>query len=428
MAQNSSSSRGWIVTLAALGINLLLGSLYAWGVMGKALVGQLHWTATQASAPFTAATIAFSITMIFAGRMQDKTGPKKIAVMGGVILGLGLIASAWAQSSWQLMVLVFGVVGGIGIGLGYSATTPPALKWFPPAKKGLIAGIVVSGIGLAAVIMAPLTKNLLAVTSISNTFIILGLVTIVIVSILSTLLVNPPAGYVPAAGAPVSGKPAKPAPVSRRDMDWNEVLKTPSFWKLWVIMVLSASAGLMIIMHIALIAKDMKIEAGAYLVMMVAAFNTSGRLVGGFFSDKIGRTNTMVLFFTLQAINMFCFPHYSTPGLLYFGAAFTGVCYGTIFPLFPAATADFYGIKNLGVNYGLVFTAFGVAGTVGPLLAGQIRDKLGTYNGAYITCAVMLLLGVALALTTKPPKADSVDGSGLPSGARQDAREKAGIR
>lgn len=425
MAQQSTSSRGWNVTSAALGINLVLGVLYAWSVMKKALVTQWHWSNTDAAWPFTASTIAFSIMMIFAGRMQDKTGPKKIAILGGIILGLALIASAWATTPLT-MVIVFGIIGGMGIGLGYSATTPPCLKWFPPAKKGLIAGIVVSGIGLAAVIWAPTTQFLLGRTkSIPTTFIILGIITIVVVSILSNLLVNPPAGYVPAAAAPAGGATAKRAPAGRRDMDWYEVIRTAAFWKLWIIMVLSASAGLMIIVHIATIAKDLKIEAGFFFVALVAIFNTLGRLVGGSCSDKIGRTNTMVLFFTLQAVNMFFFSHYTTPGLLMFGAAFTGICYGTIFPLFPAATADFYGIKNLGVNYGLVFTAFGVAGTVGPILAGLIRDKTGGYTGAYLTCAAMLILAVVMAFTTKPPKAEpAVAAAPASAGKRSGHKEK----
>ena len=111
-------------------------------------------------------------------------------------------------------------------------------------------------------------------------------------------------------------------------------------------------------------------------VAILAIFNTCGRVVSGFLSDRIGRTNTMILAFVLQAINMFAFSHYTTPALLMFGSAFTGLCYGTIFTLFPAATADFYGVRNLGVNYGLVFTAFGVAGVIGPMLGGRIRDAV----------------------------------------------------
>lgn len=415
MNQQASSSKGWVVTFAGAGINLILGVLYAWGIVKKVLVdpaGDWKWTDAQGALPFTISTVTFSIMMIFAGRIQDKLGPKMIATLGGLVLGTGMILSSFAQTP-QMMVLTFGVVVGIGVGLGYSATTPPALKWFPPAKKGLIAGIVVAGIGLAAVVMAPTAQFLIAKVGVSKMFLVLGVASIVIITLMAQLLVNPPAGYVPAGAAPAPGGADK-APVARRDVDWSEMITTPQFWQLWLIMVLTAAAGLTIIANIPRILGEqcggpaVAKQYAMQFVMLVAVFNTLGRLVGGFFSDKIGRKNTMVLFFVLQAINMFCYAQYNTLGLLLFGAAFTGICYGTIFPLFPAATADYYGIKNLGVNYGCVFTAFGVAGVAGPLLAGEIHDKTGNYNQYYIICACMLIAGALLALMLRAPKVAAV--------------------
>ncbi|HYG33957.1 MAG TPA: OFA family MFS transporter [Clostridia bacterium] len=405
----SSPARGWTVVLAAVAINLILGVLYAWGVTGKALVGQWQWTKAQATLPFTVSTASFAIMMIFAGRLQDKIGPRVVATVGGLILGTGLIASSFTRSP-EVMMITFGIVGGVGIGLGYSATTPPSIKWFPPAKKGLITGIVVSGVGLAAVYMSPLTDHLIRSAGIERTFLILGIGTVVLVSILAQFLANPPTGYVPAPAASASSPAAaKKASAPKRDLDWQEMLGTGQFYLLWVMFVLSASAGLMVIMHVAIIAKDQaNMDKWGFLsIGILAIFNTLGRIASGYLSDRIGRTRTMVLAFVLQAINMFAFSYYTTPSLLMFGSAFTGLCYGTIFTLFPAATADFYGIRNLGVNYGLVFTAFGVAGITGPYLAGRIRDQFGAYNNAYIACAIMLLVGAALALVLKAPKAES---------------------
>jgi OFA family oxalate/formate antiporter-like MFS transporter len=141
--------------------------------------------------------------------------------------------------------------------------------------------------------------------------------------------------------------------------------------------------------------------------MVVAIFNTCGRFLSGFVSDRIGRTNTMILAFVLQAINMFVFVRYNTPALLLFGSAFTGLCYGTIFTLFPAATADFYGVRNLGVNYGSLFTAFGVAGVTGSVLGGRVRDVFGSYTYAFTICGIMLLVGAALAFTVKAPRMEA---------------------
>lgn len=398
---NLSASRGRTVVMAALGINLVLGVLYAWGVVAKALRVQWGWKATEATLPFTVATAAFAITMIFAGRLQDKIGPRFVAMGGGIILGGAMMLSSLVTSP-AAMMLAFGVLGGIGIGLGYSATTPPSIKWFPPARKGLITGIVVSGVGLAAVYISPLTEYLLKSTSIPRTFLILGIGAVVLVAVLSQLLSNPPAGYKPVSTQAVVAN--RPASTPKSDADWNEMLRTPQFYLLWGMFILGASAGLMIMAHVALIANEQAgLKWGFMPIAMLAIFNTVGRILSGYLSDRIGRTRTMVLAFTLQAINMFAFSLYTTPSLILFGAAFTGLCYGTLFTLMPAASADYYGVKNLGVNYGLLFTAFGVAGVWGPMLGASIRDQFGSYKTSFTISAVLLLVGAAMAFLIKAP-------------------------
>lgn len=435
MNQQPASNKGWAVTFTGMGINLILGVLYAWGVVKSVLVnpkGIWKWTDAQGALPMTVAIFTFSMVMTVAGRMQDKAGPRITAMFGGLMVGLGLALSYFAHTPME-MVMTFGVLVGIGVGLGYSATTPPALKWFPPAKKGLIAGIVVAGIGLAPVIMAPLATKLIAVVDVSKMFLILGGIAVVVVCILAQLLINPPAGYVPAASGASAGA-ARPAPVARRNVDWLEMLGTPQFWMLWVIMVLTAAPGLTIIGSIPRVVGehiDPKVitaqfvtmpKMAMYFVMLVAVFNTLGRLVGGFCLDKLGRKATMVLFFAVQAINMFCFPHYNSISLLIFGGALTGICYGTIFPLFPATTADYYGLKNLGVNYGFVFTAFGIAAVAGPYLAGVFHDHFKNYNNYFFLCAGMLLIGAVLAAILKAPKVEPIPA--VAAGAPM--REKAG--
>ncbi len=397
-----SSARAWTVVVSALLINLILGVLYAWGVLAKALVGQWHWTKTQAALPFTVATAAFAITMIFAGRLQDKSGPRLVTTAGGIILGAGLMLSSLASTPGA-MLLTFGVIGGLGIGLGYSATTPPAIKWFPPGRKGEITGIVVSGVGLAAVYISPLTQWLLKETTIQRTFLILGAGAAVLVALFSRLLRNPPPGYSPAMATSQASQAPRTPKVTGNDLDWNQMLRTPQFYQLWIMFVLAASAGLMIIAHVAIIAKEQaRWEWGFVPIVTLAIFNTAGRVLSGHVSDRIGRTRTMILAFSLQALNMFLFPLYTTPALLVFGSAFTGLCYGTIFTLMPSATADFYGVRNLGVNYGLLFTGFGLAGVVGPIVGGAIRDHFGSYSYSFITSGVLLLIGAVMAAKVKP--------------------------
>jgi OFA family oxalate/formate antiporter-like MFS transporter len=376
--------------------------------MGKALVVQWKWTRADAGLPFAICTAAFAVMMIFAGRMQDKLGPRRVAQLGGLLFGAGLAASSLARTPLT-MALTFGVLGGIGIGLGYSATTPAAIKWFPPARKGLITGLVVAGVGSAAIYIAPLTQWLLgrwdAANNIPNTFLCLGAGAFVLILLFSLILSNPPADFRPAAPASAGGAP-RPAAIAGRDRDWPEMLRTPQFYLLWLIYVLAAAAGLMLISNVAIIAKEQaQWEAGFVCAMILAAFNTLGRIIAGFVSDRIGRTRTMLLAFVLQAVNMAFFATYDTQALIVLGTAFTGLCYGTIFTLMPAATADFYGVRNLGVNYGFVFTGFGVAGVLGSRYGGMISDLFGSYAMAYRICAAMLVVAAVLAFCTHAPKA-----------------------
>ena len=397
----TTNNRGWIITFAALGINLIMGTLYSWGVIKKALVSDWHWTNTDAALPFTVSAAVFAFTMIFAGRAQDKFGPRMVTIFGGIMLGGGLILSGFA-TDLMTMVLTFGVVGAIGIGLGYSAATPCAMKWFDSSKKGLITGIVVSGVGLSPAYMTPITSYLLGAYGISNTFIILGIFAIIVVTILSFFLSNPTEAEVKKT---VETKNQQPAPKGN-DYTWQEALKTPQFYLLWVMYLLASTAGLMLIAHlpsIAAVQADWK-TAAMLLVPVLAIFNALGRVGAGFLSDKLGRSRAMMLVFLVQAINMFLFTFYTTIPVLMIGSAVAGIAYGAVFSLFPTTTAEYFGMKNLGVNYGMIFTGWGIAGVFGPIIGGQVADKTGSYSYGYIFAGVFLLIATVMVRFLKAPK------------------------
>ena len=394
----STNKQGYTITFAALGINLVMGVLYSWGVIKKALVSDWHWTNTDAALPFTVSAAVFAITMIFAGRAQDKFGPRPVTIFSGLMLGCGLIASGFA-TSLAMMVFTFGVVGAIGIGLGYSAATPCAMKWFDSSKKGMIAGIVVAGVGLSPVYMTPITASLLKSQGISNTFIILGVFAIVAVVLFAMFLKNPPEVEV----IKTTGNQA-PAPKGN-NQTWGEVAKTPQFYLLWIMYLLAATAGLMLIAHlpsIAVVQADWK-TAGFMLVVILSVFNALGRLGAGVLSDKVGRTRAMMIVFMLQAVNMFLFAFYTTIPTLIIGSAVAGLSYGAVFSLFPTSTAEFFGMKNLGVNYGMIFTGWGVAGVIGPMLGGMVADKTGSYSNGYMVAAVFLVIATILVGILKAP-------------------------
>jgi MFS family permease len=394
------SRRGWVVTLAGVGLNLALGILYAWSVFSKQLVeevakGGFGWTKTQATLPYTVAIASFALMMVPAGRLQDRLGPRIVASAGGILTGLGLLVASLATpgAAWPA-ILGFGVLAGTGFGLGYSSTTPAALKWFPPEKKGLITGLVVGGFGLAPVYIAPLSKHLLATYGVSRSFQIFGLAFLVIATSFAQLVRNPDRPIVSAA------KPGDAARPDRIDRTWREMLKSPSFYSLWLQYACAATAGLMIIGHMAKIVavqSGNSIKLGFVFVALLATFNASGRVIAGVVSDYVGRVVTIALVCLLQALAMFFFSGIATVLGFVVGSAVVGFCYGACLSLFPATASDYWGTKNLGLNYGLLFTAWGVGGVFGPMLAGKIADATGSYAGAYNISGGLLVLAFLLA-------------------------------
>ncbi|MHB9003188.1 MAG: L-lactate MFS transporter [Coriobacteriia bacterium] len=399
-----ANARGWVVALAGLGINLALGVLYAWSIVAKSLTADWGWTAQQASLPYAIACGVFAISMVFAGKAQDRFGPRIVATLGGIFTGAGLLVASFAtpERTW-LIAVGFGVLAGLGIGLGYAAATPAAVKWFPPARKGFITGLVVAGFGLASVYIAPLTTALLASQGIAGTFRVLGIAFFVLVCGLAQLLVNPPVGFVPAGMASVNASAAADQP--RRDYGWREMVRTRQFVLLWFMYAFAAFAGLMIIGHMAKIAalQMTGIDLGFVLVAVLAIGNALGRVVAGAVSDRVGGVRTMLVVFVIQAGMMGLLAISGTPAMLVPVAAAVGFCYGANLSLFPSTTAGFFGTANMGVNYGLVFTAWGAGGVFGSMVAGTIVDSTGSYGIAYATAAVLCVVAAGLTFATKAP-------------------------
>lgn len=399
--------KGWLVVGAGMGLNLALGVLYAWSIFSKQFTealdkGGFGWTKTEATLPYTLAIACFAVMMIPAGRLQDRLGPRIIATCGAVLTGVGLIITSFGTPSSILPALVgFGIFAGMGIGLGYASATPAAVKWFPPEKKGLITGLVVAGFGLAPVYIAPLSKYLLATYGISNSFRILG-VSFLLTSTVFAQFINNPAVTAPCKPTirqrDQSGNAATPVSC---DYSWQEMVRTREFYFLYIQYACAATAGLMIIGHLAKIVAVQSgntIKIGFLFVALLAIFNAGGRVVAGIVSDHIGRVVTIAFVCIMQALIMFFYPQFTTTTAFILGSAMVGFNYGACLSLFPATTADYWGTKNLGLNYGILFTAWGVGGVVGPILAGRIADITGNYHLAYYIAASLLILAAFLAM------------------------------
>ncbi|MDG4554376.1 MAG: OFA family MFS transporter [Candidatus Competibacter sp.] len=400
----SLKQKGWSVVLAGTGINLALGVLYTWSIF-KGAIGEsikqggsnaFQWDLASINDPYAVCCLAFAFSMILAGKFQDRVGPRFTAMIGGLLVGAGFILLSLTTNYW-LWVLGFGIMAGTGFGFGYSSATPPALKWFPPAKTGLIAGIVVSGFGLASVYIAPLATYLMKTGGLQSTMMILGVGFAIIVSLFSLLLSNPPAGYLFGGSGAKNPAVKTAAPVQSQDCTPGQILKSANFYIMWIVYFIGAGAGLMVIGSVAGMAKQSMGELAFLAVVILAVGNAAGRIIAGVLSDRIGRTLTLSLMLGFQAVLMFVAvpvvgAEHPSAALLLVVATLIGFNYGTNLALFPAITKDLWGMKNFGTNYGLLFTAWGVGGFVLGRASEMMKAATGDFNLSFGVAGILLAI------------------------------------
>ncbi|MBN1653859.1 MAG: OFA family MFS transporter [Deltaproteobacteria bacterium] len=366
-------------------------------------------TNAQASWPYAICVIMFALFMIPGGRIQDKISPRFGATLGGLFLAAGCIV-AGLMENFAGLILGFGVLGGIGMGIGYAAPTPAALKWFGPHKRGLIAGIVVGGYGGAALYISPLGKYLIDSFGISGSFIALGILFAVVVIIAGQFLIVPREGYVPPQPPKTTGKNA----VVSQSEDWStkEMLKSWQFYALVMMFIGSTQSGFLIISNATGLLKTtaMAIPFFAANAWILASYgglvNASGRVFTGLYSDSIGRANAYTINGIVSAVCLALMPTIMASNsviLLFIAVGIAFWQYGGGLSLLPSYTADFYGSKNLGMNYGLVFLGWGL-GFFMPTLAGVIKDVTGSLDLSFYISATILVGVVILCRVTKKPE------------------------
>ena len=416
-----SYRRGWTVALAGTAINLALGVLYAWSIFKGAIIdsikaggeGAFTWDVASANDPYALACLTFAFSMIIAGRMQDKIGPRATCIIGGLLVCGGFLLASLSTNYW-MWIVGFGVMFGLGMGFGYSAATPPALRWFPPAKTGLIAGIVVSGFGLAPVYIAPLSNYLLNSYGVLQSMMILGIAFGAVVCLFGLLLQNPPAGYVADPNAKAVAKKS-----SVEDKTPSQILRTGSFYTLWVCFFIGAGAGLMVIGSATGLAKASLGEWAFLVVAVMSIGNAAGRIIAGVVSDKIGRANTLMIMLVFQAALMFAaIPvidgTYSNAVVLVLLVTFMVFNYGTNLALFPSFAKDLWGVKNYGINYGILFSAWGVGAFVLVKVGEMLKVKTGNFTMSFAVAGVLLMIGAMLANSLRPKAVEAVAPAAVP--------------
>jgi OFA family oxalate/formate antiporter-like MFS transporter len=416
MEEQKTFNRWWIVVGAIL-VQLCLGAIYAWSVFRKPLEAQLGISPTQASLPFSIVLIFFALATVLGGRLQDRLGPRIVAILGGVLLAAGMVLASFARDI-TMLVVAYGVISGIGIGFAYVCPISSGVKWFPD-KRGLITGLSVAGFGAGAFFVAPLAQgfisgspyNLMGASlfalpklGVYNTFLYLGVAYLVLVTLGGLILRNPPAGYVPKGWTPPPTV-GTPAAVGYTP---GQMLGTGQFWILWLMYFAGCAAGLMMIGQTSPIAQELARfdkATAAVGVSVLAIFNALGRIFWGRISDSIGRSRTLFIMYLINAVAVFgYFLIPATPALFWAGIALVGATFGGYLALYPAITADFYGTKSVGVNYGFVFTAYGVGGLLSNIFAPRVKELTGNYNFAFILTAVLCLAAALVSLAIKAPK------------------------
>jgi len=423
----------WIIVIGAILIQLALGAIYAWSAFTTPLQGtstvtsEFAFTKTETQAIFSAGLATFAIFTIIGGRLSIKYGPRKIALLGGILLGLGYILGSFVGANFALKLIFIGILGGAGIGLGYVVPIAVGVRWFPD-KKGLVSGLAVAGFGFGAFIWILIAnppsilgfKGLITqytVANVDNAFLIYGILFFVLVAIGSLVMKNPPTGWKPAGwNPPVCDPNQKKVGINCKP---REMCKTKAFYLLWLMFIIGALAGLMVIGNVQNFAKSptdgftafgFSVQETIDFAVIGAAvclpiFNGAGRIVWGQVSDKIGRRKTLISMFLFQGIMMAIFFYTtSNPYLFYVVAALIGFNFGGNFALFPAACADSFGSENLGLNYGFIFTAYGIGGIAGPILAGAVQDAGMSFLYAFIPAAIMCIVAAILAIIYKEAK------------------------
>ena len=408
----------WLVVLGALMIQLALGAVYAFSIFTSPLAETLDQDPKSFAilGIFSAAIAVFAVTMIAAGRLQDRKGPRLVATMGGIVYGAGYLIAAHSTESLAMMYLSYGVIGGIGLGLGYVCPLAAAVKWFPD-KRGLVSGIAVAGFGAGAFLFTQVGRWIIDSSSsgLSDAFLYLGLIFTVMVVGGAQLLKDPPKGWLPRGYVPNENGREK-----NHEYEWREMVRTRQFFMLFAMFLLSATAGLMMIANVKNLAQYLD-PSGSLLVVaqfqtiagMIALLNGAGRIAWGRVSDSIGRANTLKVMFLLQGLVLLAAAAFFVArpsgemvqfaGLAAFASA-VGFTFGGNFALFPSTTAEYFGTRNMGINYGLVFNGYGAAGVVGGLIPGFMATAEDGFVWVFIAIALASFAAFCVAMVTRPPE------------------------
>lgn len=391
------SSR-WLVVLAGLAIQLCLGVAYIWGVFQPEVVETLAWSQKNAALSFSFLLGMLGVGSMVGGAIQDKLSPRVVIMVGGVIISLGFFLASFASPEFPWIIwLTYGILGGLGSGSVYTATIAVCQKWFPD-KRGLITGLIVSALGFGGLVLTPLARSLMDNFGVMQTFAWLALIFLLVTVGGAMLIKNPPEGYKPVGFEPPVNQDSKKG----LDFTPGEVLRSSQFYLITFSFMFASMAGLMVIPFAMVLGLSggLTENVAAIGVMVIAIFNSFGRLFWGWVSDKIGRENTLLLLMLVAGISIL-FVAAAKSYLILFLIAIVGFSYGGFLGVFPSLAADLWGTKNMGINYGMVLIGFGIGAILSSYVAGYFKDLTGEFTTAFIVAAISSLISAGMILILK---------------------------
>lgn len=420
--ESTSTSAGnrWVILAGGVLVQLTIGAVYAWSTFSKAIQNDpsaIELSKVQATIPFEVAIGMLFLGTFLGGRIQDKKGPRIVAVAGVVIYSIGIILASFTRdaSDLWLLILGYGMLGGFGLGLAYIVPIAMLQKWFPD-KRGLITGVAVGGFGFGAVITSPVAQRMIEgidgyQTHPTKAFLWLGVAYLIFGLIGASVFKNPPAGYVAPGVAKAheqhDAKKEEEAKKASRDFTQQEALSTPQWYMLTLILTISVTAGISLISVAAGTATDvagMSAAAAATLVGVMGLFNGGGRILWAAISDRIGRMPAFVGILGLQGVALIAIPHVSNAVIFYILCALIYTCYGGAFGTLPATAGDFFGVKHSGGIYGLMLIGWSIGGIIGPLLISWLIGEDQAYTMAFSIMGAIALVGLVIPFIAKPPK------------------------
>jgi len=393
-------SERWRIAAAGVLLQMALGSVYAWSVFRTPLATQFGWSISQITLTFTITILALSCAAFAGGLWLNRSGPRVVAVTGGALYGLGvLLASFTERIEW--LYATYGLLGGIGLGLGYIVPVTVLVKWFPD-RRGLITGIAVGGFGAGALVTAPVATALIERVGVLSTFAWLGLAYFVAAPLAGWFMRNPPESGILAA-------PMVRSPLRQGNADYTlgQAVRTRQWWILWLILFLNVTAGISLISQQAPLYQELagvSAAVAAGMVGLASIGNALGRVFWAWSSDYLTRRATFILLFLIQVALFWVLPGLGSAAALTLAAFAILSCFGGGFGTMPAAVTDYFGPGNVGPIYGLMLSAWGLASLFGPMLLAEMREATGSYQDALHIIAALMALSVVLPCILRSPQ------------------------